>query len=282
MTEDVLPAVLDPARLSSLAATGLMDSPAEAAFDRLTRLATKLLNAPIALVSLVDGRRQFFKSAVGLAEPLASRRETPLTHSYCKHVVADRQPLIVSNAREHPVLKHHLATLELGVVAYAGIPLILSDGNALGSFCVADDKAHEWSEHDIEVLRELAAATLTEIELRAKVHELTTFREGFRAVADSAKDAIITTDSEGTIVFWNQAATLLFGYEPDEILGKSIMTIIPGRLHEEYRQERNRQYIGETVEVPRVRKDGAEISVELSLSPWAFSHGVLLTASCAT
>src|SRR3954462_2829217 len=133
------------ARLAVLDSTRLLDSPAEAAFDRLTRLAGGLLGASGALVSLVDRSRQFFKSGWGLEEPWASRRETPLTHSFCQHVVQHRAPLIVSDAREHPILKHNLAVPELGVVADAGMPLIV-DGQAIGAFCVVDSKPREWSE----------------------------------------------------------------------------------------------------------------------------------------
>ena len=86
-------------RLAALQQTSLLDTPPEEAFDRLTRLATTVLRVPVALVSLVDGNRQFFKSCVGLPEPLASLRQTPLTHSFCKHVVASGEPLIVSDAR---------------------------------------------------------------------------------------------------------------------------------------------------------------------------------------
>jgi len=97
-------------RLGVLRATQLLDSAPEAAFDRLTRLAARLLGAPVALVSLVDDRRQFFKSMFGLAEPWASRRETPLTHSFCQYATRDRTPLVVEDARRHPVLQDNRAT----------------------------------------------------------------------------------------------------------------------------------------------------------------------------
>ena len=83
--------VLDPARLSALEETGLMDSPPEDAFDRLTRIATRILGVPVSLVSLVDDHRQFFKSACGLPEPWATERETPLSHSFCKVAVESRR-----------------------------------------------------------------------------------------------------------------------------------------------------------------------------------------------
>lgn len=92
-----LAAVLnDPKRLEVLAATALLESPPEESFDRLTRLASDILDAPVALVSLVDNEHQFFKSQVGLPDPWAAQRATPLSHSFCQHVVASATPLIVA------------------------------------------------------------------------------------------------------------------------------------------------------------------------------------------
>ena len=108
----------NPQRLAVLKQLNLLDTPAEEAFDRLTRLASKITNSPVSLVSLVDVDRQFFKSMFGLSNPLTDGRETPLSHSFCKHVVADNQPLIVFDAREHPILKENLAVSDLNVIAY--------------------------------------------------------------------------------------------------------------------------------------------------------------------
>ena len=88
--------VQDETRLDALRRTGLLDTPPEEVFDRLTRLVRRLLGAPVVLVSLVDADRQFFKSALGLPEPWATRRETPLSHSFCQHVVATGAPLAVA------------------------------------------------------------------------------------------------------------------------------------------------------------------------------------------
>jgi hypothetical protein len=112
-------AVEDPDRLDALRSTGLLDTDVMPEFDRLARLAAHVLNAPVALVSLVDSDRQFFKSCLGLPEPWASRRESPLTHSFCQHAVASREPLIVVDAREHALLRDNLAIRDMGVIAYA-------------------------------------------------------------------------------------------------------------------------------------------------------------------
>ena len=158
--------VQDPARLTALHATALLDSPAEPAFDRLTSLATTVLDVPVALVSLVDEDRQFFKSCIGLPEPWASLRETPLSHSFCQHVVAEQQPLIIEDARIHPLVRDNLAIDELDVVAYMGIPLITPEGHALGSLCVIDTQPRHWTETEVTILRELAESVMTEIALR--------------------------------------------------------------------------------------------------------------------
>jgi GAF domain-containing protein len=169
--EDLLRVVRNISRLAALQRTGLLDSPPDAAFDRLTKLATKIIEAPVALVSLVDDDRQFFKSAVGLPDPWKSRRETPLTHSFCKHVVATARELVVKDARAHPVLCGNMAIQDLGIVAYAGVPLVTTDGHALGSLCVIDSKPRQWTDGDLEILRELAAIAMREIEVRELVRE---------------------------------------------------------------------------------------------------------------
>jgi GAF domain-containing protein len=155
----------DARRLEALEATGLLDSDIAPAFDRHARLAAQVLNAPVALVSLVDSDRQFFKSCLGLPEPWASRRGSPLSHSFCQHAVASREPLVVDDAREHDLLRDNLAIRDMGVVAYAGIPLIDRDGHALGTLCVIDSQPRAWTTHQVQLLADLAASVVTEIEL---------------------------------------------------------------------------------------------------------------------
>ena len=182
---DLGPAIDDAARLEALRRTCLLDSPPEEAFDRLTSLATSVLRVPVAYVSLVDDRRQFFKSQRGLAEPLAAARETPLSHSFCRHAVESREPLLVPDAREHPTLRHNPAVSEHGIIAYAGIPLITSGGHALGAFCVVDRAPHAWTPEEIEVLRVLARSAVSEIELRGLAAELTSLSAHLQTLVES-------------------------------------------------------------------------------------------------
>jgi GAF domain-containing protein len=166
---DAAAAVKDSDRLDALRATGLLDSDITPSFDRLARLAAHVLNAPVALVSLVDADRQFFKSCLGLPEPWASERQSPLTHSFCQHAVAIREPLLVDDAREHQLLRDNLAIRDMGVIAYAGIPLIDPDGHALGTLCVIDSRPRHWTTHQVQLLSDLAGSVVTEISLARAV-----------------------------------------------------------------------------------------------------------------
>jgi len=154
----------DPPRIDALNRTGLLDSPPDEAFDRLTRTAARLLDAPVALISLLDEDRQFFKSCVGLDEPWSTRRETPLSHSFCQYALESAEPLVIEDARTHPLVRENLAIRDLDLVAYAGVPLITSGGHTLGALCVIDHHARDWTAEQLETLGVVAAAVVAEIE----------------------------------------------------------------------------------------------------------------------
>lgn len=140
-------------------------------FDHYARLVRRLLGVPVGLVSLVEQDRQVFPGASGLAEPYATTRETPLTHSFCQYVVRDRRPLTIVDAREHPVLKDNPAIDDLGVVAYAGWPLTDETGRTVGSLCAIDHEARVWSGEDLAILEDLASACSVEIAERGRREE---------------------------------------------------------------------------------------------------------------
>lgn len=153
----VTTAVTDPDRLRALHATGLLDSSPEEVYDRITRAAADALDAPQALVSLVDADRQFFKSAAGLEISSPEERQTPLDRSVCQYAVANGVPLILEDARADPIFKNHPAVRDGTVVAYLGIPLIDQSGNAIGTLCVFDTKPRLWGTGHVQVLTDLAA-----------------------------------------------------------------------------------------------------------------------------
>jgi diguanylate cyclase (GGDEF)-like protein len=152
----------DPRRLAALAESGLVGSPPEAAFDRVTRLVSEVLHVPVALFTLVTPDKQVFKSAIGVGD----LRETPLSHSFCRHVVDDGSPLEVVDARIHPKVRDNPSVAELGVIAYLGVPLTTADGERLGALCAIDHAPRQWTGRDHGVLEDLAGAAMAEIELR--------------------------------------------------------------------------------------------------------------------
>jgi diguanylate cyclase (GGDEF)-like protein/PAS domain S-box-containing protein len=167
MSPDLTPSLRDPARLSALHRLNLLDTPADDAFDRLTRLAARVLRTPLALISLLDAERQFVKSSFGLPDSWASGRDLPFTSTFCQHLVASGEPLIVADARLHPLSRDNPTLDALQGIAYAGAPLIVDGGHVVGSLCVIDTVAREWSEEDIALLSDLAASVTSEILLRS-------------------------------------------------------------------------------------------------------------------
>lgn len=155
-TEAPPEALAQPDRLKALYDTALLDSPPEESFDRLTRLASRLLGVGVALVTLVDKDRQFFKSQVGLGQPWAGERQTRLSHSFCQWVVSGKEQLVVEDANQQPTLRKNLALKDMGVVAYAGVPLSGRGGHLIGAFCAIESRPRAWTGGDLETLRDLS------------------------------------------------------------------------------------------------------------------------------
>ena len=145
-------------RLAALAALDVLDTPAEPRFDRLTRLAAMTFGVPIVLISLVDGKRQWFKSRCGL-----DLEETPRSVAFCSVAIAMSDMLVVDDASLDPRFMHHpLVTGEPHVRFYAGQP-VFSEGQAVGTLCVIDRQPRAFGEEQKQCLRDLAQ--LVEVEL---------------------------------------------------------------------------------------------------------------------
>ncbi|WP_433832885.1 GAF domain-containing SpoIIE family protein phosphatase [Actinoplanes sp. CA-015351] len=145
--------------------TGL-DAKPDPAFDRFASIVQRTLGVPVALVSLVDDAQQVFPGACGLAEPWQQQRWTPLSHSFCQHVVTSAEPLVITDARTDPRAAGNLAVTELGVVGYAGMPLTDADGYVLGSLCAIDTSPRQWTTDELVLLADLAAACSDSLRLR--------------------------------------------------------------------------------------------------------------------
>lgn len=207
----------EPARLAAVRRTALLDTPPEEAFDRLTRLAARLLGTQIALISLVEDDRQFFVSATGLAEPLASSRTTPISYSFCRHVVESKARLVVEDARRHPLVRTNPAIRELGWVSYAGVPLTDRDGHVLGALSVIDAMPRLWSERDLDLLQDLAVWAVTEIELRAL-----SLRKEALPIFEETGVAMAIVAADGRCLRANKALGDLVGTRPSELVGRPI------------------------------------------------------------
>jgi len=155
----------NPARLAALAESGVGDT-SDPEMEVIAQRVRRRLGVPVALVSLVQRDQQVFPGMVGLPEPWAAKRATPLSHSFCQYVVQTAEPLVITDAREHPLGRDNLAVPELGVVAYAGMPLTDSAGNVLGSLAAIDTRVRHWTADELEALHELAWGCSGELRLR--------------------------------------------------------------------------------------------------------------------
>lgn len=154
-------AIVDPARLSALDALELLDTEPEEAFDRITRLAALCLDAPIALLSLVDHDRQFLKSAAGLPKGLT---DLPAAGAFCRTPVETRAPLVVDDARADPLARADPSAPPDGMGAFAGVPLITAAGHPVGTLCAIDAAPRRWSEREVRILTGLAEVALAQME----------------------------------------------------------------------------------------------------------------------
>jgi predicted transcriptional regulator len=160
-----------PARLSVVESTGLLDSSEEHDFDQLTRLASRLLRVPAALVTVLARDRQYVKSSYTEDEstriPAGSSQAIDI--SFCRHAVETREPLLIEDARVHPRVQNS-AAVAAGVLSYAGIPLEIK-GEAIGALCVIDSRPRSWSSDDVDTLRALARSAMRLIEERMSVRD---------------------------------------------------------------------------------------------------------------
>lgn len=203
----------DPARLEALRATGLLDTRPDAALDRIARLAGRLLDAPIAGVGLVDAERVFLLAQLGVAEPFAARREWPLTYSPCRFVVAGDGVLAVEDTRADPLLRDGPTVSELGIMAYAGVPLTTPAGQPIGTVFVADRRSRAWPPEDLEILHELAQVAGRELVWAERAvrrgragDELDSERRFISAVLENLDEGVIACDEIGELRIVNAAA----------------------------------------------------------------------------
>ncbi|HEU0299035.1 MAG TPA: GAF domain-containing sensor histidine kinase [Longimicrobium sp.] len=221
MSTDPADLLRNPARLAALGATQLAGTPPEEAFDRVTRLAVQLLRVPISLLSLIDGERQWIKSAAGVPEGESAPRSIPLGRSICGTVAATGRPLVLADVEREPPARADAPMRSWGVRAYAGVPLVTREGHAVGVLCVADTRPRPWSDADLAALRDLAALAVTEIEWRRARAEsertsgaLRTAEQLFRPLVEQSLVAIYLIQ-DGVFRYVNPRFLQVFGLPAD-------------------------------------------------------------------
>lgn len=162
--QDLVTALDDPARLAVTRHLEALRQPPDQVLDRLTLTAAELLEAPVALLTLVRPDEQFFVSSFGLPEDLGSARRTPVEYSICQYAVTSGAPFIVKDTSREPRLAGNRAVSELGVAAYAGIPVVTSSRFVVGALCVVDLVCRDWRDDQLNFLDTLANLCSAELD----------------------------------------------------------------------------------------------------------------------
>jgi PAS domain S-box-containing protein len=204
-------------RLAALDRYRMLDTGPETVFDDIVKVAAQICGVPMALISFVDDRRQWFKAAIGL-----NVSETPLSVAFCAHAIQEEETFIVTNAAEDPRFSGNpLVTGDPNLRFYAGAQLQTSDGFPLGTLCVLDRSPRELTPEQLQTLEVLARQVVTQLELRRALAEKSTSEKRNQLILDSAIDyGIITLDIKGFVTSWNEGAFRVFGWTETEMLGE--------------------------------------------------------------
>ena len=205
------------ARLAALAAYRILDSEPEAEFDDIVGIAAAICDVPIALISFVDDKRQWFKAALGM-----TARETRREIAFCSHAIQQPGVMVVEDAAEDARFADNpLVTGEEGLRFYAGAPLRNAEGLAIGTLCVLDRRARSLTALQKTSLLGLARQVITQLELRKALAVQRAQEERNRLILDSAVDyAIISIDPDGLVTSWNEGARRIFGWTAAEMQGR--------------------------------------------------------------
>lgn len=234
----------EPARLAALHSLGLLDTLPEQAFDDLTRLAAHLCDAPIALVSLVDAERQWFKSTFGVTTV-----ETPRDVAFCAHaILTPDQPMVVEDAtQDHRFADNPLVVGEPHLRAYAAVPLVWRN-QALGTLCVLDRVPRRPSDAQLDALQRVARQVISHIQLRqhasALERELAVSQDArnaldrserhYRELIENAQGIIYSHTLDGTLRMVNGAACRAFGRTQEGLVGANLREFVPPEYWESY------------------------------------------------
>lgn len=263
------------ARLKALRGLDLLDSAPEPEFDTITRHAARLFGVPVALISLVDRKRQWFKSRVGL-----DFCETARDIAFCSHAIQHGSLFEIPDAAQDPRFADNpLVMREGGIRYYAGMPLVLPSGHAVGTLCLIDTVPRPpLTSEQVELLETLARLVMLQIEMR----NARRFGSIAQAVGESIPEAVVCCDADGRIIYWNKGAERLFGHREPQALGRGIDIIVPpehrgghGSGIARLKAGGKPRLLGKIVELPAMHRDGSRLEIELSLASWQDESGEL-------
>jgi diguanylate cyclase (GGDEF)-like protein/PAS domain S-box-containing protein len=262
-------------RLATLRGLNVLDTPPEERFDRLTRLAQRIFDVPIAVITLVDSNRQWFKSCQGL-----DATETPRSISFCGHAILGDEVFVIPDAALDPRFADNpLVAGAPHIRFYAGQPLKANNGSRLGTLCILDIKPRQPSQADLDVLRDLAALVESELNLLDTVETQDSLLRDSEAVLsatiNAALDAVVHMDSAGIITRWNNQAEKIFGWPQVEAVGRMLHeTIIPPQYREAHIRGMEHflasgegSLLNKRIEMTALHRNGHEFPIELSITP---------------
>lgn len=227
-------------RLAHLYQYDILDTPPEEAFDALTRLAAQICETPIALVSLLDSKRQWFKSKVGIEVS-----ETPRSLAFCAHAILQTEPLVIPDTQKDERFATNLLAIDDPRIRfYAGVPLVTPSGFPMGTLCVIDRVARSLKAEQLSALKALAQQAVSQLELRRRIVELAQTtqqheqtKEELESFFNLSLDMLGVATMDGYFKRVNPAFSKILGYERDELRTHSILELIHPEDRETTRQE---------------------------------------------
>ncbi|HET7230176.1 MAG TPA: PAS domain-containing protein [Longimicrobium sp.] len=278
----------NPQRLAAITASDLLDTGAIPALDRVVRTAARLLDVPVAQLNVITADRQIPVSHVG---GQAWGRAVELTHSFCQHAIRTGEPLVIPDAREHPLVSGSPATRESGIVAYLSVPILSPRAAApIATLCVVDVRPRDWGRHEVDTLADLAAWARSEIELRAAgLRDRTRAEEAMRdsqarlrAIYDGTYEYIGLISPDGTVLDCNRASLEFAGNTRGDVVGKVFWDTpwfahtpgAPGRVREGVERAARGEFVREEL---TLRRPSAEpVTFDFSLHPIRGDDGEVL------